>query len=224
MKAFILSLKSMILSSKKKNIKEKHQFGLANKEICLDQKVEKKYLYEKWASKEYWYIKDQAIPLLIGVDPDSFSDCKDKEKISRSQIIWQHIQDCVKQNLLIIGNQDCPPNEWKGSPINIYQWAVISRIKLPDSFSSLMEFIIQSLPLKKTDVYDKNREYILGLALAILANFPDKCRDSDGKVVIKKIADLLYTEKWTKKDLSTQSIDNIVDTLNIWLNKIPKEN
>lgn len=177
--------------------KEKHIYG--------EDRIKQQKLYEKWVVKESWHLKNQAIPLLLSMDPEnvSISLC-DEEIKQKYQDLWEHAQHCVGQELLFVLNRECPVDEWEASPIDVYKWAAISRVELPKELSPLMEFVMKSLvsstnfsnnsrSSKKHDEVssDRGKERILGAALSMLAAYPERCRNKKGRVRAENILNLI---------------------------------
>jgi hypothetical protein len=203
------------------------------KDIYGKDRIEQQKLYEKWAVKKSWHLKDQAIPLLLSMDPDNISiSLFDEVAEQKYQDLWGHAQHCVEQDLLLVMNRECPIDEWEANPIDVYKWAAISRVELPKELSSLMEFVMTtmvstadiddgSIDNKKQNVitYDGDKERILGAALAMLATYPEKCRNKKGRVraenillLINENEGVLFGEK--TPDLSPTAA---LDLINKWL-------
>jgi hypothetical protein len=67
----------------------------------------------------------------------------------------------------------------------------------------------------------QNREQVIGAAFAVLAMWPDQCRDSKGKPVASKIADLVEAKAhlfWPDSKLPL-TVDSIADHLRDWMKK-----
>lgn len=162
-------------------------------------KLAKRRLYEKWACKELWLLYDEGIPLLFAIDPD-ISEPPDDELSSEMEELWLHAQDCVQKKLLSVVNNEVPQKEWKVKPVNLYCWAAVSRITVPSEFSTLMEFVLQTVRSSEVNavsvqtdnpqdaIYQKHREVVLGAATSLLANVPDWCKNSKGQITTSLIA------------------------------------
>ena len=207
--------------------------GQKEKDIYGKERIEQQKLYEKWAVRKSWHLKDQAIPLLLSMDPDNISiSLFDEVAVQKYQDLWEHAQHCVEQELLPVMNRECPVDEWEANPIDVYKWAAISRVELPKELSSLMEFVMTtmvstadlddgSLGNKKQNgiSYDGDKDRILGAALAMLATYPEKCRNKKGRVraenillLINENEGVLFGEK--TPDLSPTAA---LDLINKWL-------
>lgn len=205
--------------------------------IYGDELIKLQLLYENWVTKETWLIKDEAMPLLMALSPE--------EKIENNNEInetlndmWLHARSCVEQGLLKVINRNDVPEKWRSHPLDIYRWAKISRIKFPDVFASLMEFISNTVLL--TDAgkqvehdnisgaavlkFDQDREKVLGMALAILAAYPDQCRNNKGRIKADKIINIINEKgmHWVDKEPDMSSVA-MKDLINKWLNTVTME-
>ena len=182
-----------------KNMREKE------KDVYGEDRITQQKLYEKWAVKPSWHLKNQAIPLLLSMDPEKYSTSSRNEYSEQKyQDLWEHAQHCVEQGLLFVLNREHPADEWKAKPIDVYKWAAISRVELPLELSTLMEFVMMTLVStenidndsldnkKQNDItYDKDRERILGAALAMLVTYPERCKNKKGRVSAENILSLI---------------------------------
>jgi hypothetical protein len=203
------------------------------KAIYGEDNIKQQKLYEKWAVKTSWHLKSQGIPLLLSMDPDKYSDSDfDETTEKKYQDLWEHAQHCVEQDLLVVLNRESPVDEWEAKPVDVYKWAAISRVGLPVQLSSLMEFVMMSLlstvnasndsPGAKSQsdtAYNSNKEHILGAALAMLATYPEECRNKNGRIraenivsLISKNESLLFVDK--APDLSATAA---VDLVSKWI-------
>ncbi|MFB3090117.1 MAG: hypothetical protein ACE1ZG_02065, partial [Gammaproteobacteria bacterium] len=148
------------------------------------------------------------------------------------QNLWEHAQHCVEQELLFVLNRECPADEWEASPVDVYKWAAISRVELPKELSLLMEFVMKSLvpttnfnnnsrSSKKQDEvsYDKGKDRILGAALAVLAAYPERCRNKKGCVRAENILSLINKNKNALfgEEIPELSVTASSDLINQWL-------
>ncbi len=186
-------------SGETKNMREKE------KDVYGEDRITQQKLYEKWAVKPSWHLKNQAIPLLLSMDPEKYStSSRDEYSEQKYQDLWEHAQHCVEQGLLFVLNREHPADEWEAKPIDVYKWAAISRVELPVELSTLMEFVMMtlvstanfdndSLDNKKLNdiTYEKDRERILGAALAMLVTYPERCKNKKGRVSAENILSLI---------------------------------
>jgi len=203
------------------------------KAIYGEDKIKQQKLYEKWAVKTSWHLKTQGIPLLLSMDPEKYSNSDlDETTEQKYQDLWEHAQHCVEQDLLVVLNRESPVDEWEAKPVDVYKWAAISRVELPEQLTSLMEFVMMTLlstvntsndtqgsNSQNEAAYNNDKEHILGAALAMLATYPEQCTNKKGLVraenivsLISKNESLLFVDK--APDLSTTVA---IDLVNKWL-------
>jgi len=202
------------------------------KDIYGKDRIEQQKLYEKWAVKKSWHLKDQAIPLLLSMDPENILISSfDEATEQRYQDLWEHAQHCVEQKLLLVMNRERPIDEWEANPIDVYKWAAISRVELPKELSSLMEFVMTTMvPTVNPDndsldnknqngiSYNGDKEHILGAALAMLAAYPEKCRNKEGRVRAKNILLLINENEGALFGEKTPNLSAAaLDLINEWL-------
>jgi len=196
-------------------------------------RIEQQKLYEKWAVKKSWHLKDQAIPLLLSMDPEDVSISSfDEAAEQKYQDLWEHAQHCVEQDLLLVMNRECPIDEWEANPIDVYKWAAVSRVELPKELSSLMEFVMttmvstanfdnDSLDNKKQNgiSYGEDKERILGAALAMLAAYPERCRNKKDRVRAENILSLINENENALFGEEIPELSNTagLDLINQWL-------
>lgn len=203
-------------------------------DIYGDELLQLQLLYENWVTKDTWLIKDEALPLLTASDPEKGVEY-DSEKDNLLNEIWPHARRCVEQGLLKVINREEVPENWRSQPLEIYRWAKISRIPFPDVLASLMEFVATTVKYadendeqincqNNTDMitmkFDQERERVLGMALAILAAYPEKCRNSKGSVKADKIINIINQKgtHWLGNEELVMSSTAMKDLINKWLN------
>ena len=209
------------------------------REIYGDDTYDLQMLYESWAVKDSWKLKEQALPLLLGIKPDSIPS-ENEELVARLDDLWSHARKCVEQGVLEVTNRQGKEEAWEISPVEAYRWATIGRIEVPDELSTLMEFISSTVnkknltasePTTNSNVNDAadqfvwSREQVLGMALAILAAYPDKCRNSKGRVKVGKIISIINQKAdfWLGNKKTGLSETAMKDLLNKWLNTLPEQ-
>lgn len=205
------------------------------------EKIELQILYENWVVKDTWLLKHEAMPLLLGVNPESNIKSLPSDVQNNIEQLWVHAKNCVDQGLLRLINPEKDWKDWRVNPLDIYRWARVSRIDLPDVFSTLMEFVSNTikqpeLPQKSysdtennengCENFDQNREKVLGIALALLAAYPEKCTNSRGKVKVDKIVNLINEkgEFWLGNETLDLSTVAIRDLIGKWLDTLPASN
>jgi hypothetical protein len=200
-------------------------------EIFGDERLSQQLLYENWVVKDSWRFREEALPLLCGMDPERFSETM--EGRDSMEDLWSHARQCVEQNLLPVINRDMPEEEWRVEPLAVYHWAVISRVPLPEAFISLMEFVARTVksPVRKGDReeagdgvkmsagFDHDREKVLGLALAMVAACPDRCRNHSGRVTADGIMRVLHERPdWLTGQSLMMKDPAMRDLIEKWLN------
>jgi hypothetical protein len=187
-------------------------------------------LYEQWSCKDTWLLYEEGIPLLFGLAPDE-SEPIDDEVSNKIESLWEHAQECVQKKLLPIVNNDIPEKEWEVRPIDLYSWGTISRISMPDEFSTLMTFVAQTIKPIETHsnsnqgigeedaLYQKHREIVLGAATSLLVNAPELCKSNKGKIVSNKIAKNIIEneEQWFGDDKPLLTELTMTDLINEYL-------
>lgn len=194
-------------------------------------------LYEKWTVKDTWLIKNEALILLAGLDPEK-TDYFERTDIQSINDLWLHAQACVQQGLLNVLNHENEPDQWRVQPIEIYRWAKISRISIPDNLSKLMDFISATVKyqgnkseshasdnnsgIHAAEKFDRDREKVLGMAVAILAAYPDQCRNSNGSVKVDKLIRIIKEKEiyWLGDEKIQLTPAAMRDLLDKWLKTV----
>jgi hypothetical protein len=223
-------------SNDEKHINNKYEsssVGLRQREQELYgmDRIQQQKLYEKWIIKKTWLLKDEAIPLLCGVNPEL--KINTKSEAMQFAELWEHAQQCINQGLLSVTEAAVKPENWQVQPQDVYKWAAISRVDIPEQLSAIMEFVLSTVKhtdnnildtknLKNTDSIGDDKERVLGAAFAILAAYPDQCRNSKGRVRANKIVEILDEkgEFWFGKDTLSMSSTAKLDLINRWLQTI----
>lgn len=204
-------------------------------QVYGEEKVNRQRLYEKWSCKDYWELRTEGIPLLLGVEP--YSSCVTDDVTSQSmQELWQHASDCVNKKLLVVLNPDMPADEWRVTPSDLYCWATVSRVSVPQELSALMDFVLQTIktspaakeqqaPASNDSQHDarylRHCEITLGAALSLLVNSPDACKSSRGRVKAALIAAEILgnSEAWFGKDEPLLAQSAMEDLINRYVAK-----
>jgi hypothetical protein len=203
------------------------------KAIYGEDKIRLQKLYEIWAVRESWNLKNQGIPLLLSIDPEIYSSSVlDEATEQKYQDLWEHAQHCVEQDLLLVLNRESPVDEWQVTPIDVYKWAAIGRVDVPEQLSVLMEFVMMAVLTTVNDAsgssasksqneayYNSDKEHILGAALAMFATYPERCRNKKGRLRAENILLLINENEGNLfagkvPDLSTTAA---IDLINKWI-------
>ena len=244
MSGFLSKIRKKYFQGKKEPGNRRAVSGITTPDTDIDSRIEHIYghenirlqkVYEKWTVRENWLIKTEGIPLILGYDPENINTGYPAQA---ADDLWSHAQKCVQKGLLQIDNVEKNPDLWTSSPFEIYKWATVSRIELPEMLNNLMSFIVSTIPSDRdntgsnnldnsrdnvqTDKPQVRNEAILGMALALLAACPDKCRDEHGSIRTEKIVKLIESkhEFWTGKDNLSFSSEEMADVLNRWLGTV----
>ncbi|MBL1142361.1 MAG: hypothetical protein HND53_10055 [Proteobacteria bacterium] len=187
---------------------EKNSVKAENSDVSMQDREEKIFekerlnlqkLYEQWSCEETWLLYEEGIPLLFGIEPQSRS-ILESDVSEKIESLWQHAKECGHKKLLPVINIEKPEKEWEVRPIDLYSWGTISRIMMPEEFSTLMTFVAQTIKPVETQssnnysensqdiMYLKHREVVLGAAMSLLVSAPELCKNRKGRVVSNKIA------------------------------------
>lgn len=210
------------------------------RELYGEDHLAEQRLFERWVCKESWRLRSEALPLFFGIDPEKFKSTVDAMPELENELatLWSHARQCVEQGLLEVINKEKDPDDWKVRPLVAYKWAAVSRVKLPETLVPLMDFIATSVKREDTGVadatnvndasvsseqFDSDREKILGMALAILAAFPEQTRNSKGRININRLMSIMGEKKefWIGNETLSLSEPAIRDLLNKWLATLP---
>ena len=147
----------------------------------------------------------------------------------------EHARHCIEQGLLPVINKESPEKDWRVKPVEVYKWAAVSRVELPEQLTMLMEFLQKTISENRPspaalnagmdphiERYDSDKEKVLGTALAILAANPDRYRNEDGVVSAEKIVHII-SEKgnfWFGDDAPGISPAAMTDLINRWLGTV----
>ena len=80
-------------------------------------------------------------------------------------------------------------------------------------------------PDRRGEHHGKNREQVLGAALSVLSNFPEQCRNNQGKVEATKVRQLIDDKAplfWEEDNEPPLSIEVIERLIREWINKTGK--
>jgi len=233
-----------ILGQSKKSSKQNIYSNAESADVSLDMSqrekaiygednIKQQKLYEKWTVKTSWHLKNQAIPLLLSMDPEKYLDVDfDEVTEKKYQDLWEHAQHCVDQGLLFVLNKENPADEWEAKPIDVYKWAAISRVELPEQLTALMEFVMMTLlstvnistgspgeNIQSEASYNSDKERILGAALAMLAAYPEQCMNKKGRVRAENIISLINKNGAELFAEETPDLSSIaaIDLINKWI-------
>ncbi|MGE0483339.1 MAG: hypothetical protein AB7Q81_04315 [Gammaproteobacteria bacterium] len=133
-------------------------------------------LYETWLMRDVWRLADEALPLLVGVDPDNWANA-----LGAGSATWA--------NALMTQLASAPgiAGEEAVAPAGLRAWARERGTALPACAEQLLDFIASVVPGVRDEsaapaavARAAEREILLGAALALVTRFPAQCRDEHG--------------------------------------------
>ncbi len=189
-------------------------------------------IYEKWLKLEQWTAREIALPLIIGCDPEQWSNYVEQHQLTASEELLWHV---VSNDL---GKE--PDDSLSIAAIN--EWARIQTVSLHPSFLRIYEFVrkvmMSSMPPnlagdennaeteasrsteQRTDIARAmEHEIVLGAALSLLSKMPDKCRDTNGFADGAKIAELIQQTavKWFPASSPLLNKNEMAELIDKWL-------
>ncbi len=184
---------------------ESHQLeddSLSDRQRMINAQVEQQMLYEKWLKQDSWLLRSQAVPLLIGCEPEQWSGfCEIDNNSSLEQNLWRLIKDSISSTgSPVVDDFSIEESDWQVSVRNIYGWARTQQIAVPSAFDNLMSFMMSAVKIEVPEVSAVNlgsipsagdaddREKVLGAALAMLTAVPEQCREDDGWISGERMA------------------------------------
>lgn len=184
-------------------------------------------LYEKWVVKDEWLLDDEAVPLLLGLDPAlEFLNAK-------CALLQKKAQAAVAEGSLKTIDSECEADKrYRVKPATVYLWAMTNRLELPMELVNLMEFVLKTVKTveqepslqyeSKMMLVRSDTEQILGACFAIVATFPDECKNSRGVIKTEPVLRLLdeHADKLFNGQLPALSSTAIRDIVNHWLLKL----
>ncbi len=225
--------------------RESTSVELREKEKALygDDKLAKQRLFEKWSVKEQWLLKSEAIPLILGLDPETEDWKNNEEQEKEINDLFEHARHCINQGMsLSVIDQEQEENQWQVSPTEFYCWASVSRVNVSEQLAALMEFVISTV--KRTTfvtdrkneeatspeaaslshTFNQETEKVLGAALAVLIKHPDDCKNSKGRVKISNITRVILENQsaWFDDKQLSLSQTGMEDLLNKWATSLDK--
>ncbi len=184
-------------------------------------------LYEKWICKEKWLLQKEGIPLLFGINPDTKESSNDV--LVKIEELRGHAEECVHKKLLSVINIDSSDGKWEVLPIDLYRWAMVSRIPVPDEFSTLIAFVIQTVKpeqnsnfqtvVEQDAVLQKHKEIVMGAATSLLVNANEQCKNDKGQVSAISISRLIIENKqeWFGQDEPLLIESDMTEMINYYI-------
>lgn len=158
-------------------------------------------LFEQWVSRDHWLLETEALPLLVGVDPASFS--AQVEALDAADLVADCIaalgRVAIETPDLPLLNPTQPACDWRLAPADVYAWSVNAGYRVPEPYATLVQFVLQVV--KRPELARSSpaqgaggsgvRERVLGAAVALLSRTPQSCRDELGIIDPRRMAGLI---------------------------------
>ena len=185
-------------------------------------------IYENWIKQDEWKLRDQGLPLAIGLDPEKWSELFELSGFKElEQSAWDALEKLSPTdegpNIL---NLDDETGDWKVNSAEFYRWLNSKGITVPDSLDSLMQFVMTVMLKPKEDMVavpansvvgsgTSDREKVLGAAFNIVSKEPDSCRDDSGLTNGKALAEMIAAQSvlWFETSRPPMSVEKMGDFL-----------
>jgi hypothetical protein len=163
-------------------------------------------LYERWLGRPVWRLREEAVPLLLGIDPVVWAGGGEAPGSTEVQDrVWAAVYAAMMEGggPRII-DSGAGPEHWCVEPADLYRWASGRGLVLPESFVTLMDFILRTVKAPADEIavagtpsethLSSVREQVLGAALNVLAKCPDQCYDAHGLCSGARIAERIAAQ------------------------------
>lgn len=191
-------------------------------------------IYEKWIRQEEWKLREQGLPLAVGLDPEKWKELFDLQGFKELEAAaWEALEKLSPTdegpNIL---NLDDETGEWKVDPSEFYRWLNRQGITVPDALDSLMQFVMTIVKKPAEPIMDtsdpasaisgsrsSDREKVLGAALNIVSKEPNACRDESGLTNGKALAEMIAAQSvlWFESSKPPMSVEKMGELLENWL-------
>jgi len=163
-------------------------------------------LYERWLTRPVWRLREEAVPLLLGIDPDAWARGGVVPGSTEVQDrVWAAVHAAVMEGRgPRVIDDGSGPEHWCVEPADLYRWASRRGLVLSESFVTLMDFILRAVKAPADAVAVAGtpaethlasvRERVLGAALNVLAKCPDQCYDAYGLCSGARIAERIAAQ------------------------------
>ncbi len=180
--------------------------------------VEIQMLYERWLKNDSWVARNEALPLVVGVDPALWQRYLEAGELSAAeQSLWAAYQ----REAAIATESD------RVAVHEVVSFFRAQRVEMPASFSRLYDFVRQTTLTVQTEPTaaaptsprGEETEAVLGAALALVASMPDRCRDAHGFISGEPIAKLIMQSavRWFPLQAPTMSEAEMATLIDKWL-------
>lgn len=155
-------------------------------------------LYEAWAQRDAWHLKQEAVPLVVGQDPAQWSTSPAADALAHAMAV-----DLGTDVDALV------------SPLAVRRWAQAHGLRLPQALSRLLDFITSVLPQEAREdvaaegeiLRAQERETLLGAALMLVTKEQAACLDDEGCYSPAKIARLIRARAVLWFPLAPLSLD-----------------
>lgn len=161
-------------------------------------------LYERWLRRPVWRLREEAVPLLLGIDPVVWAGGGEAPGSTEAQDrVWAAVHaEVMDRGGPRVIDSGGGPEHWCVEPAELYRWASGHGLVLPESFVTLMDFILRAVKapagevaVSRTETHLASvREQVLGAALNVLAKCPDQCYDAHGLCSGARIAERIAAQ------------------------------
>jgi hypothetical protein len=190
-------------------------------------------LYEHWLRRDAWLLFSEAVPLLLGQDPNEWQfQLKQARLAALEPQVRAALADAVnKTNRPTVLNRESAVDDWEVQPTDIYQWATAQGLAVPEPFERLAQFIMQTVkrgpalgggpvggdPVSAAQA--NGRERVLGAALNLVGKCPENCRDEFGFLSGDKIVHLILEQsiRWFDQERPPLAAAEMVTLIDKWL-------
>ena len=180
-------------------------------------------VYEHWLKRSEWKARSEAIPLVIGTDPEHWEAyvCE-HGLVDQEQGLWHLFAEANG----IGSNEELVP-----VPL-VYDWFRTNAVELPVSLSRLYDFIRQvsfraepaeivadGISESNSAVSENEVEIVLGAALSLVAKVPERCRDAHGFISGSVVSELIIdtAARWFPSGPPTITSTQMAELIDKWL-------
>lgn len=179
-------------------------------------------LYERWLKNDEWVARSEALPLVVGVDPERWQTyLKEYRLVDEESAVWR----------VFAAGMRLGSDQHRVVVSAVYDWARNNGVALPLSFARLYDFVRQvtlrreSDDLVANDLLQQNsatpteHEIVLGAALSLVAKMPQECHDEHGSVDATVVSKLIMDKaaRWFPTATPSMSQGQIAELIGRWL-------
>jgi hypothetical protein len=206
---------------------------------CATESVARQMLYERWVGRADWAVRGEALPLLVGVDPQLWERALAEPGIAAAErAVWQIVRADVAAGRLQVNAAQEPPGKWRAKPAALYFWAQSHRHRVPDALEALLQFVLKVVARGDFDARGEPAplvpgvarrapareagtpaEQLLGAALNVVSKWPDRVRDEHGFIDAGKVVDRIERSArvYFDSDALPMARDRAIAVVDRWL-------